>query len=295
MSSPPTSSPIPIYFQNMSPVPPEPTASAVPPGVPVRSKSTEGARSSEETHAALPEPLLRLELRNLRHPSTSTFLSNVDPTVDIAKLVETVVKLLYYPSHRHDTTPTQTSTSTRPQPYQPHIPGTRSITIVPRDMDGVAYTTGLELDDDHKEIHLSLSYITHVRESNKSDAAKIRHELMGVLCHELVHCYQYNGEGHAPGGLIEGIADYVRLKAGYVPPHWKREAGGKVHWDAGYQTTGYFLDWVERSYGEGSVRRINEALRRTKYEEVKFWKGMFGTTVQELWEGYTKEVKASES
>jgi len=110
---------------------------------------------------------------------------------------------------------------------------------------------------------------------------------------ELVHCYQYNGEGHAPGGLIEGIADYVRLKAGFVPPHWKREAGKNVEWDVGYQTTGYFLDWVERNHGEGSVRRINEGLRRTKYEEVRFWKGLFGTTVQELWEGYSKEVEGS--
>jgi len=276
----------------MSPVPPEPTSSALPPGLPTHSKSAEQAGSNQTSAAAIPKPTLRLELRNLRHPSTSTFLSNIDPTADIPKLVETVVKLLYYPSHRHDSTaPTQTTTSTRPQPYQPHIPGTRSITVVPRDMDGVAYTTGLDLDDDHKEIHVSLSYISHVRNSNKSDAAKMRHEIMGVLCHELVHCYQYNGEGHAPGGLIEGIADYVRLKAGFVPPHWKREAGKNVEWDAGYQTTGYFLDWVERNHGEGSVRRINEGLRRTKYEEVKFWKGLFGTTVQELWEGYSKEVE----
>jgi hypothetical protein len=26
------------------------------------------------------------------------------------------------------------------------------------------------------------------------------------LVHEVVHCYQYNGKGACPGGLIEGIA-----------------------------------------------------------------------------------------
>lgn len=44
------------------------------------------------------------------------------------------------------------------------------------------------------------------------------------MVHEMVHCWQRNAHGTAPGGLIEGIADWVRLKAGLVPPHWKREA-----------------------------------------------------------------------
>ena len=43
-----------------------------------------------------------------------------------------------------------------------------------------------------------------------------------------------------PGGLIEGIADWVRLRAGLGAKHWKQEADGK--WDAGYQHTGYFLE-----------------------------------------------------
>jgi hypothetical protein len=29
---------------------------------------------------------------------------------------------------------------------------------------------------------------------------------MGVLVHEIVHCYQYDAKGTCPGGLIEGIA-----------------------------------------------------------------------------------------
>ncbi|KAF8672392.1 hypothetical protein HU200_049598 [Digitaria exilis] len=33
--------------------------------------------------------------------------------------------------------------------------------------------------------------------------------------HETTHVWQWNEQGQANGGLIEGIADYVRLKAGY--------------------------------------------------------------------------------
>lgn len=162
-------------------------------------------------------------------------------------------------------------------------------------MDGVAYTTGIDLDDDHKEIHLSLSYIAHVSSSNKGDKIKIRHELLGVICHELVHCYQWNGLGSAPGGLIEGIADWVRLHAGYVPPHWERKAGKDISWDSGYQTTGYFLDFIEKAYGDGSVRRINEALREQEYEEDKFWTKLFGSTVDQLWKSYSTELGEDET
>jgi hypothetical protein len=131
-------------------------------------------------------------------------------------------------------------------------------------MPGVAYTTGTELDSDHKEIHFSLDYIySSVPESRKS------HEIMGVLTHEMVHCYQYNAFGTCPGGLIEGIADWVRLNAELSPPHWKREASGK--WDAGYQHTGYFLEYLENRFGTGLIRRMNEKLRIERYEEKRFW------------------------
>ena len=76
----------------------------------------------------------------------------------------------------------------------------RSITLFLRDFNGVAYTQGSELDDDHKEIHLSTTYV------NKISTDRIRDEIIGVITHEVVHCFQYNGKGTCPGGLIEGIA-----------------------------------------------------------------------------------------
>ena len=36
--------------------------------------------------------------------------------------------------------------------------------------------------------------------------ARARHEIQGVLTHEMVHCFQYNAKETCPGGLIEGIA-----------------------------------------------------------------------------------------
>lgn len=151
-------------------------------------------------------------------------------------------------------------------------------------MGGVAYTTGIELDDDHKEIHFSLDYIKGINTRDPgSEAAEVR----GVLVHEMVHCWQWNGKGSAPTGLTEGIADYVRLKAGLDPSRWKREVGGQ--WDAGYQHTAFFLDWVEGKMGRGSVRRINESLRVEKYEDG-LWERLFGKEVKVLWGEYQAEL-----
>lgn len=145
-------------------------------------------------------------------------------------------------------------------------------------MSGVAYTTGSDLDGDHKEIHFSLDYI------NGIPSARLKDEIQGVLVHEMVHCWQWNAVGTAPGGLIEGIADFVRLKAGLSPPHWKKEGGGQ--WDAGYQHTGYFLEWIENTCGGGSVRMINYALKDKKYQEDDFWEQLFGKKVGLLWKEY---------
>lgn len=153
-------------------------------------------------------------------------------------------------------------------------------------MPGVAYTTGTDLDPDHKEIHFSLDYISSIASS------RVPHEILGVLTHEMVHCYQYNGFGSCPGGLIEGVADWVRLNSDLSPPHWKKEATGS--WDAGYQHTGYFLEYLEQRFGEGLVRRLNEKLRIGRYEGKRFWTELCGGTVEQLWGDYGRTLEDEE-
>lgn len=210
-------------------------------------------------------PLLRLELRDLAHEGASIFLSTIHGHEDLSTQVQNVLNLLYY-------SPAET-------------PTTRSVTFIVHAFDGVAYTTGLELDDDHKEIHINATYI-----KNCARGGDKRHELLGVICHELVHCFQWNAEGSCPGGLIEGVADWVRLRAGLGAVHWKQEASGE--WDCGYQKTGYFLEWLEQKFGEGTVRRLNGCLREGKYDGGKvFGECCEGGKVEELWEAYRKELE----
>jgi hypothetical protein len=259
----------PTYFQNQSPT--MSPAIDPPSDSPAQTLPTPTTAPIVRKHT-FPTPLLRLELRDLAHEGSSIFLSNIHGNEDLSAQVQNVLNLLY-------TSPSETPTS--------HRPATRSVTFIIRDFEGVAYTTGLELDDDHKEINISAEYIKCCARNGDK-----RHELLGVICHELVHCFQWNAEGSCPGGLIEGIADWVRLRAGLGAAHWKQEASGE--WDGGYQKTGYFLEWLERKYGEGLVRRLNGCLRDGEYDGEKvFGECCKGEKVEELWKDYGKDLKKS--
>ncbi|KAH8804828.1 peptidase of plants and bacteria-domain-containing protein [Xylogone sp. PMI_703] len=245
--------------------PPSPIP-VLPPSQDTSSKPNDSSKPKDE----FPVPKLRLEIRDLTHDGTTAFLTSVTANKALVQSVQNVLSLLYKSPKDHTTT----------------VPPTRSVTLILRSMSGVAYTTGTELDDDHKEIHFSLEYINGISSDRKSD------EIMGVLTHEMVHCYQYNAHGTCPGGLIEGIADWVRLNANLSPPHWKREVGDK--WDAGYQHTGYFLEYLEMRLGEGLVRRLNEKLRTERYEEKRFWTELVGRPVGQLWEDYKQTIEEEE-
>ncbi|PYI21507.1 plant basic secretory protein, partial [Aspergillus violaceofuscus CBS 115571] len=269
---------------------------------------------------ALPTPKLLLQIHDLRHPSTTTFLTlipNLASTLETA--LTTIIQTLYTCPPPQSPPPSASTNppKTTPITFTPTLPPTRSITTFLRPIPGVAYTTGTDLDADHKEIHLSLAYIASCTE-RYADSSSLRAEIVGVLTHELVHCYQHTSPDRdddtapkPPGGLIEGIADFVRLKAGLAPPHWQRPRSAAERpekWDQGYQHTAYFLAWLEEvRVGTGAVGLVNDRLLRVGYvgedddgegegdEEGKdaqkrgvegFWRGLFGVGVEELWEEY---------
>lgn len=205
-----------------------------------------------------PIPQLKLQVEDLRHHGASLFFENIEPTTALNEATLSVFEWLYTP----DTVPCKVKT----------------VLLVLKPMEGVAYTFGTATD---KQIHMSLDHIVN-------SASRARHEIMGVLTHEMVHCDQYNGQGKCPGGLIEGIADWVRLHANLSPPHWKREPGDK--WDAGYQRTAYFLDWIEDRYGTGTVRELNEAMKNKEYTDEIF-RDATGRKLKKLWKLYRCEFE----
>jgi hypothetical protein len=258
--------PFPLEMSSVSSGP-----AATPSPIPLRPAGSTAGSSTADSSTKRPHkkpfrfplPKLLLQIRDLSSSGSRDFLSAINAGTVSEDAVQGVLGLLY----------TQDSV----------LPTTRSVTLILRSMGGVAYTAGSDLDDDHKEIHFSIDYIHGISEERKQK------EILGVIRHETVHCFQYNGYGTAPGGLIEGIADWVRLRSDLSPPHWSREVDGD--WDAGYQHTAYFLDYLEKRFGDGTVRGINERLRHARYDADTFWQRCVGESVDKLWKEYGKSVK----
>ncbi|KAI4295708.1 hypothetical protein L6164_035725 [Bauhinia variegata] len=156
--------------------------------------------------------------------------------------------------------------------FQQNAPADRKnvqkVSLFVDDMDGVAYTI-------NDEIHLSARYV-------EAYSGDLRREIWGVLYHEMTHVWQWNGNGQTPGGLIEGIADYVRLKAGYAPSHWVKPGQGNK-WDQGYDVTAYFLDYCN-SLRNGFVAELNKKMRGGYNSQ--FFVDLLGKTVDQLWSDY---------
>jgi len=211
-------------------------------------------------------PKLLFTVEDLDHPGAlRVFQSLRDPKAFLQSCIIATYELLY----TRESAPTNV----------------HSVSIIFRSMDGVAHTMSSRLDNDHKEIHFSTEYIADIEPENLVE------EIHGVLQHEMAHCFQNNGKGTCPGGLIEGMADYVRLQREFIPPHWTRAPGDK--WDAGYESTAFFLEWIDQKFGEGHVRKLNEAM--VERYEASVWSTLTGHAVESLWKNYVHECKYADS
>ncbi|KAG8850408.1 hypothetical protein FRB91_009078 [Serendipita sp. 411] len=240
------------------------TSTALPPGVVIpHNENTNNQGNQAPIPVPQPDwpaiPKLLLSIEDMACPGAVRFMNLQDSPAFLQSCVVTIFELLF-------------TSKSAPR-------NVRSIKLILRPMDGVAYTTGSRLDNDHKEIHFNTNYIAVI------SPERIVSEIKGVILHELVHCFQCSGQG-CPGGLIEGMADYVRLRGGFVPPHWKRSSDGK--WDSGYERTGYFLDWVDTKYGSGTIRKLNESMEEEYHEAI--WETLTGHSVDHLWKTYCKDV-----
>jgi hypothetical protein len=113
---------------------PNPSAIFTPPEAdPIPDRTADSAESSTDSTPKpgkgdpFTQPKLRLEIRDLDHPGASKFLSAINVSTVFSAAVKNVQRLLYRtPSEPHTT-----------------CPPTRSVTLILRDMGGVAYTTGV--------------------------------------------------------------------------------------------------------------------------------------------------------
>ncbi|OMO63320.1 hypothetical protein COLO4_32580 [Corchorus olitorius] len=145
------------------------------------------------------------------------------------------------------------------------------VTLIIENGVGVAFTRR-----NLNEIHVNANYLGNYT------AGDVTEEFTGVLYHEMAHVWQWFGNGQAPGGLIEGIADFVRLRAEYIPSHWVQPGQGN-RWDQGYDVTARFLDYCD-GLRDGFVAELNKMMR-TGYS-ADFFVQLLGKTADQLWSDY---------
>lgn len=121
---------------------------------------------------------------------------------------------------------------------------------------------------------------------------KVLYETEGVLFHELVHGYQLEPQGIGSYGsnktffaFIEGMADAVRAHNGYFPATNRRVGG---NWMDGYQTTGFFLQWLTTKDADFLKKFNKSALDVIPWSFDGAIKHILGEehTIEGVWEEY---------
>ncbi|KAK7280309.1 hypothetical protein RJT34_25372 [Clitoria ternatea] len=149
-----------------------------------------------------------------------------------------------------------------------NVRSVQNVNMVVEIIDGVTFAS-------NNTIHVSAEYI----ETYPTDVKK---EITGLLYHEMAHILLLHGNGQAPSGLIEGMADFVRLKAGYAPDYWSPPGVG-YDWGQGYEVTAQFLNYCD-CIKNGFVVELNKKMK-SGYSEGYFTE-LLGKPVTDLWSDY---------
>ena len=150
-----------------------------------------------------------------------------------------------------------------------YTPPTRITMTLKKDEKGVAYASGTRIVG-------GVGYF----EKHKDD--------VGAFVHETAHCVQqYKGRGN-PGWLVEGVADYVRWFK-YEAKKPAKLAPERAKYDGSYRVTAAFLDYVCETHDKEAVRKLNDAMRKGKYDE-NLWKDITGKTLEDLGRDWQKSL-----
>jgi PKD repeat protein len=154
-----------------------------------------------------------------------------------------------------------------------------------RSDDGVAATGG---DAETIDMFMSTTYLSNFFKNCGNNEKVMLDEIIGIITHELVHAYQNSPSGYPVNtevfSCIEGMADAVRIQSGYMP--FSRKPGG--HWNDGYRTTGYFVNWLVTKDPDFIYKYNLSAGQLKSWSWDQLTQQVFGKPVIDLWGEYQR-------
>jgi hypothetical protein len=147
-----------------------------------------------------------------------------------------------------------------------------NVTLIVEDYPGIASTSGTT-------VRLSTSYL----QGQYDSGVDLAREIAGIMRFTISLMYQHDASGTAPGWLMTGVADFVRLESGLIERSERAQGG---NYDSSSQGTAFFLDYLT-TLDADFVYRLNLrfAPGEAPYEDSVFV-SLAGSDLNTLWAQY---------
>lgn len=113
--------------------------------------------------------------------------------------------------------------------------------------------------------------------------SRARFHFTSIMIHEMTHIFQWSGNRTAPGGLTEGVADYVMVRSLIYDAATYTKPGSGSRWDEGYGVTERFLEYCD-SLRKGFTAALNKKMRFVYSDN--YFKELLGKPLNQLWIDY---------
>lgn len=152
------------------------------------------------------------------------------------------------------------------------------------------HTVVLSIDNNHKESAVYEDNEIHINSEYIADL--VEEEIRGLVYRKTGRLWLWNGGRKAPLGLLEGMAEYITLAAGFNVSDpsvlMNQLNNSEQRWDAGRMVTGMYLQYCE-GIKTGFVAALN-ALMEEEWKE-DFINELLGKSATMVWSEFKKIIQ----
>jgi hypothetical protein len=127
-------------------------------------------------------------------------------------------------------------------------------------------------------IRLSSRHLQLINDTGEDVGSEIR----GIICYMIAIMYQIHFDVPDTNWVWQGVANYVRHRAGFFPLD-ERSKGGSYR--NGYEYSGFFFVWLEQQ-NPGFVYKLNQSFKDGEAWDPQIFETLTGKSLDDLWDEY---------